>query len=890
MIQHGGIMKNINTYKTKSNLSISGKSYTFFSLKRLAETYPEICKLPKSLKILLENLLRYEDGEKVTKEQIESLVSWVKKRKGRDEILYSPTRVLMQDMTGVPAIVDMAAMRDALKKENKNPKLINPIKPVDLVIDHSVMVDSFGTKESYKINTELDYKRNGERYKFLHWGQNSFKNFRVVPPGVGICHQVNLEYLGKVVWVSDDNVLYPDTVVGMDSHTPMINGLSVLGWGVGGIEAEAVMLGQPISMIIPDVIGFKLTGALQEGVTATDLVLTICKLLREKGVVGKFAEFYGDGLSELSLADRATIGNMSPEFGTTVSFFPTDQETLDYLSLTGRSDEQIKIVEAYTKEQGLWRNDGDEDPVFTDVVTLDISSIKPCIAGPKRPHDWVDLENAESCFIKRNDNKDLTKEFKVAGKDYALKHGSVTIAAITSCTNTSNPSVMLGAGLVAKKANEKGLKVKPWVKTSLAPGSKVVSDYLNKSGLQKDLDDLGFNIIAYGCTTCIGNSGPLIKEISDCIKENDLTAVSVLSGNRNFEGRINPDIQENFLASPLLVVAYALAGTMNINLQKDSLGKDEKGKDVYLKDIWPTGQEIKDAVKNSVTPKMFKERYENVFHDNEHWNSFKDNEADIYPWSDDSTYIKQPPYFENFSEDLPPLKDIKNARPLAIYGDTITTDHISPAGAITPDSHAGKYLQAQGVNPADFNSFGSRRGNHEVMLRGGFANIRIQNKLNPEKSGGYTRHMPSCQEMFMLDAAEKYKEKNVPLVIFAGTEYGTGSSRDWAAKATLLLGVTAVIAESFERIHRTNLIGMGVLPLEFEGGITCEGLGLEGTETFDILGIEDVSFTHKCELKLCIHRASGSKETIMLKNRIDTEVEMDYYKHGGILPYVLRGC
>lgn len=881
-------MKNTDSYRTKSTLKISDTSYTFFSLKKLAETYPEINKLPKSMKILLENLLRYEDGRTVTKNQIDSLIGWVKKRTGRGEILYSPARVLMQDMTGVPAIADMAAMRDALKKQNKDPKLINPIKPVDLVIDHSVMVDSFGTKESYKINTELDFKRNAERYKFLHWGQKSFKNFKVVPPGVGICHQVNLEYLGKVVWVDDNNVLYPDTVVGMDSHTPMINGLSVLGWGVGGIEAEAVMLGQPISMILPDVIGFKLTGQLQEGVTATDLVLTICKMLRDKGVVGKFAEFYGDGLSELSLADRATIGNMSPEFGTTVSFFPTDQETLEYLALTGRSKEHIKIVERYTKEQGLWRDEGGEDPVFTDTISLDISSIKPCIAGPKRPHDWIALENAGESFKERNHQQDLEKEFKVEGKDYSIKNGSVTIAAITSCTNTSNPSVMIGAGLLAKKAKEKGLKVKPWVKTSLAPGSKVVSDYLNKSGLQKDLDDLGFNTVAYGCTTCIGNSGPLAKEISACIKEHDLTVTSVLSGNRNFEGRINPDIKENFLASPLLAVAYALVGTMNINIQKDPLGRDKNGKDVFLKDVWPSGQEIKQGIKESVQPEMFKERYKNVFTGTEDWESYQDAGTDIYPWSKDSTYIKKPPYFEGFKKELSPLKDIKSARVLAIYGDTITTDHISPAGAITPDSHAGQYLQEQGVNPSDFNSFGSRRGNHEVMVRGGFANIRIQNKMNPEKSGGYTRHMPSCKEMFMLEAAEKYAEKEAPLIIFAGKEYGTGSSRDWAAKAPLLLGVKAVIAESFERIHRTNLIGMGIIPLEYKGGITCEGLGLSGSETFDIIGIEDDDFVHKCELKLTIHRPSGPKETVMLKNRIDTEVEMDYYKHGGILPYVLR--
>ncbi len=882
-------MKNIDSYNTKSTLKISNTPYTFFSLNKLAENFPEIKKLPKSMKILLENILRHEDGKAVTKSHIDSLVSWAKKRKGRDEILYSPARVLMQDMTGVPAIADMAAMRDALKKQKKDPNLINPIKPVDLVIDHSVMVDSFGTKESYKINTELDFKRNGERYKFLHWGQKSFKNFKVVPPGVGICHQVNLEYLGKVVWVDDNNVLYPDTLVGMDSHTPMINGLSVLGWGVGGIEAEAVMLGQPISMILPDVIGFKLTGQLKEGVTATDLVLTICKMLRDKGVVGKFVEFYGDGLSELSLADRATIGNMSPEFGTTVSFFPTDQETLDYLSLTGRSKDHITIVENYTKEQGLWRNDGDEDPVFTESIELDISSITPCISGPKRPHDRIALENAGESFKERNNHQNLDEEFKVKGKDYAIKNGSVTIAAITSCTNTSNPSVMLGAGLVAKKANEKGLKVKPWVKTSLAPGSKVVSDYLNQSGLQKDLDDLGFNTVAYGCTTCIGNSGPLVKEISDCIKENDLTVTSVLSGNRNFEGRINPDIKENFLGSPLLVVAYALAGTMNINLQKNPLGQDQDGKDVFLKDIWPTSQEIKEIVKDSVKPEMYKKRYDNVFKGTADWESYEDKATDIYPWSSDSTYIKCPPYFEKFEKELIPLQDIKEARPLAIYNDTITTDHISPAGVITPDSHAGEYLQEQGVSPSDFNSFGSRRGNHEVMLRGGFANIRIQNQMVPKKPGGYTKFMPSCKEMFMLDAAEKYAEKNTPLLIFAGKEYGTGSSRDWAAKATLLLGVKAVIAESFERIHRTNLIGMGILPLEFEGGITCESLGLEGNEKFDILGIEDESFTQKCELKLCIKRASGSKETVMLKSRIDTEVEMDYYKNGGILPYVLRG-
>jgi aconitate hydratase len=881
-------MKKTDANDIKSILNISGKDYTYFSIKKLNKKNPEIKKLPKSLKILLENILRHEDGKKVTKDQINSIINWVQKRKGREEILYFPTRVLMQDMTGVPAIADMAAMRDALKKQNKDPKLINPIKPVDMVIDHSVMVDSFGSKDSYKINTELDFKRNEERYKFLHWGQKSFKKFRVVPPGVGICHQVNLEYLGKVVWKDDDNVLYPDSLVGMDSHTPMINGLSVLGWGVGGIEAEAVMLGQPISMVIPDVIGFKLTGHLHEGVTATDLVLTICKMLRDKGVVGKFVEFYGNGLSELSLADRATIANMSPEFGATVSFFPTDQETLNYLALTGRPKEHIDIVEAYTKKQGLWRNNGDEDPVFTDTLTLNISSIKPCISGPSKPHEKISLENAKESFAERNKDKDLQKNFEIKGKGYAINHGSVMIAAITSCTNTSNPSVMIGAGLLSRKAKEKGLKVKPWVKTSLAPGSKVVSDYLNKSGLQKDLDDLGFNTVAYGCTTCIGNSGPLEKEISECIKANDLTVTSVLSGNRNFEGRINPDIKENFLASPLLVVAYAIAGTMNINLQKDPIGQDKDGKDVYLKNIWPSNSEIEDEIKNSVKPEMFKKRYENVFKGTEEWERYEDKATDIYNWSKDSTYIKCPPYFDDFKQNLNPLKDIKSARALAIYGDTITTDHISPAGAITPDSHAGQYLQNQGVVPSDFNSFGSRRGNHEVMLRGGFANIRIQNKIIPEKSGGYTRHIPSSKEMFMLDAAKEYSKENIPLVILAGKEYGTGSSRDWAAKATLLLGVKAVIAESFERIHRTNLIGMGVLPLEFEGGITCGSLGLDGKETFDILGIEDNSFAHKCELKLSIHRASGSKETVMLRSRIDTEVEMDYYKNGGILPYVLR--
>ena len=889
-----------DSLKTRRKISVGAKSYEYFSLKALAKQkgFEDIGRLPFSLKVLLENLLRHEDGRSVTTADVAAMAEWLKKRKSKKEIAYRPARVLMQDFTGVPAVVDLAAMRDAMANLGGDPEKINPLAPVDLVIDHSVMVDNFGTAASFKRNVEMEYERNGERYEFLKWGAEAFDNFRVVPPGTGICHQVNLEHLAKTVWsakVKTDkgmiNVAYPDTLVGTDSHTTMVNGMAVLGWGVGGIEAEAAMLGQPVTMLIPEVIGFKLTGKLREGVTATDMVLTIVEMLRKKGVVGKFVEFYGAGLDNLTLEDEATIANMAPEYGATCGFFPIDKDTLDYLKATGRTKSQIDLVEKYAKSQGMFRTSRTEDPIFTDTLHLDLADVEPSLAGPKRPQDRVSLSKAASDFDKVMESEykkgsENGKRVPVKGKDYTLGHGDVTIAAITSCTNTSNPSVMIGAGLVARNAVKLGLKVKPWVKTSLAPGSQVVTDYLVKSGLQKDLNKLGFNLVGYGCTTCIGNSGPLPAELSDAIKEHDLVATSVLSGNRNFEGRVNQDVKANYLASPPLVVAYALAGSMNINLTKDPIGEDKKGNPVYLKDIWPSNQEINKIVRGSVTSKMFRERYKDVFKGDAKWRKIKLVKGLTYQWNPKSTYVQNPPYFEGLSKDASEITDVTDARVLGLFGDSITTDHISPAGAIKKDSPAGKYLMDQKVAPADFNSYGSRRGNHEVMMRGTFANIRIKNQMVPGTEGGVTVHHPSGTEMSIYDAAMQYQKDNVELVVIGGKEYGTGSSRDWAAKGTTLLGVRAVITESFERIHRSNLIGMGVLPLQFPKGVDRNSLGLDGSETVTIEGLAKLKPRAKLPVK--ITDKSGNTQIVNALCRIDTVDELDYYKNGGILQYVLR--
>lgn len=880
-----------NSLGTRSELKVQGKNYIYYSLKKASEQLGDLSKLPLSLKVLLENLLRFENGRSVSVDDIKELAHWVQRRTSEREIAYQPARVLMQDFTGVPAVVDLAAMREAMKKAGKDPKKINPLAPVDLIIDHSVMVDEYADRGAFQTNVQFEYQRNRERYAFLNWGQQSFNNFRVVPPGTGICHQVNLEYLAQVVWTSEvdgQTYAYPDTLVGTDSHTTMINALSVLGWGVGGIEAEAAMLGQPISMLIPEVVGFKLTGALKEGATATDLVLTVTQMLRSKGVVGKFVEFFGAGLDHLTIADRATIANMAPEYGATCGFFPIDNETLKYLKFTGREAWRIELVEAYAKEQGLWRNA--VEPVFTDTLELDLNTVQSSLAGPKKPQSKVLLSEAVSNSVEAltvEGAKNKVINVTVGGEDFALDDGHVVIAAITSCTNTSNPSVMLGAGLVAKKAFEKGLRPKPWVKTSLAPGSKVVTDYLNKSGLQKSLDDMGFNLVGYGCTTCIGNSGPLKAEIAKAIDDNDLAMVSVLSGNRNFEGRIHPQVKLNYLASPLLVVAYALAGSMKVDMLKDALGTDKEGRPVYLKDIWPTNHEIRDLVESSIKPDMFLSRYGDVFNGDEHWKELAGSGGLTYGWEGQSTYVKHPPYFEDLAAKPAPLKDIIGARPLAILGDSITTDHISPAGSIKKDSPAGRYLQDHDVEQADFNSYGSRRGNHEVMVRGTFANIRLKNEMVPGVSGGFTKHMPDAKEMPIYDASMLYQKEGTPLVVVAGREYGTGSSRDWAAKGTNLLGVKAVIAESFERIHRSNLIGMGVLPLEFMDDQNRLTLKLDGTELFDVVGIEQ-GIAPRMILECHITRASGAHETIKLRCRIDTVDEKDYYTHGGILHYVLR--
>lgn len=885
-----------NSFNSQSELQVNGKSYTIYSLKKAQENGLGDCsKLPNSLKVLLENLLRKENGSTVVKEDISAMVEWLKDKSSDTEIAYHPARVMMQDFTGVPAVVDLAAMRDAMKNLGGDAQKINPLVPVDLVIDHSVMVDKYGTKTSFKENVELEYERNKERYQFLKWGQKAFKNFRVVPPGTGIIHQVNLEYTGQVVWTNEEDgktLAYCDTCVGTDSHTTMINGLGVLGWGVGGIEAESAMLGQAVTMLIPEVVGFKLTGKMAEGTTATDLVLTVVQMLREKGVVGKFVEFYGEGLDTLTLADRATIANMAPEYGATCGFFTIDQQTIDYLKFTGRDADRIALVEAYAKEQGMWRDANSPEPVFSSSLHLDMKTVEPSIAGPKRPQDRISLSSAHTQFEKdmkgvfKVGDAALSKNVKVEGRDFELTHGDICIAAITSCTNTSNPAVLVAAGLVAKRAIEKGLSVKPWVKTSLAPGSQVVTDYLEKAGLQSHLNDLGFNLVGYGCTTCIGNSGPLNPEISKAIHEGDLISTSVLSGNRNFEGRIGPDIRANYLASPPLVVAYAIAGNMKIDLKKDSLGKDKDGNDVFLKDIWPSSEEINKTIQSCLSEEMFKSRYSDVFKGGEEWQKVKAEASETYEWDSKSTYVQNPPYFEGMTMNLDKKGDIVDARPLLILGDSTTTDHISPAGAIKADSPAGKYLQEHGVAPQDFNSYGSRRGNHEVMMRGTFANIRIKNLMLDGVEGGFTKHIPSGEQMSVYDAAMKYKEENTPLVVIGGKEYGTGSSRDWAAKGTILLGVRAVITESYERIHRSNLIGMGVLPLQFENGVNRETLGLDGSETFTIKGIDSVKPKQKVEVELT--KKDGTKTNFNAVCRIDTKDELDYYRNGGILHNVLR--
>jgi len=880
-----------DSFQSLKELQVENKIYKIFSLKEAEKNgLQEISKLPKSLKVLLENLLRFQDDQTVKKEQILAIKDWLVKRNSGTEIAFRPARVLMQDYTGIPAVADLAAMRDAIKLKKKDPNKINPLSTVDLVIDHSVMVDAYASKDSFRKNVEKEFLRNGERYSFLKWSQQAFNNFRVVPPGTGICHQVNLEYLSKVVWTSESNgdmYAYPDTLVGTDSHTTMVNGLSVLGWGVGGIEAEAGMLGQPLSMLIPEVVGFKLHNKLPEGTTATDLVLTIVQLLRQKSVVGKFVEFYGDGLKNLSLADRATIANMAPEYGATCGFFPVDEETLKYLKFSGRDKHTISLVEHYSKEQGLWAND---NIVFSDTLNLDLSKVVPSISGPKRPQDKVLLTDAAKSFSKafeENTNRKNPKEESNSGTDFKLKDGSIVIAAITSCTNTSNPNVLIGAGLLAKKAIAKGLKVKPWVKTSLAPGSKVVTDYLEKAGLNKYLDELGFHLVGYGCTTCIGNSGPLKQNISDAIKKGNLYAVSVLSGNRNFEGRINPDVKASYLASPPLVVAYALAGSMNIDLYKEPLGKDKEGKPVFLKDIWPTNKEIEELILTSISADMFVKRYSNISEGSKEWSAIKTNDSNIYNWDDTSTYVKKPPFFENMSDQPEGFKKIDGARPLLILGDTITTDHISPAGSIKKDSPTGDYFMEHQVQQKDFNSYGARRGNHEVMKRGAFGNIRIRNEIAPETEGGFTKIYPEGKVASVYEAAMEYKKRGNDLVVVAGKEYGTGSSRDWAAKGTKLLGIKAVIAESFERIHRSNLVGMGVLPLQFKEGFDRKKLNIKGSELFTIIDIEK-GVRPRQEVDCEIKYADGVSKKIKLLCRIDTANEIEYYKHGGILQYVLR--
>ena len=882
---------NKNSYNSLKSISINETEYKYYSLSEAEKNGLDgISKLPKSLKVLLENLLRYEDDLSVTKSQIEAIKEWLKTKKSLTEIAYRPARVLLQDYTGIPAVADLAAMREAVKEKNKDPNTINPLSAVDLVIDHSVQVDKSANKDSFEKNVDIEFKRNGERYSFLKWGQQAFNNFRIVPPGTGICHQVNLEYLSKVVWsekFQNENYLFPDTLVGTDSHTTMVNGLSVLGWGVGGIEAEAGMLGQPISMLIPEVIGFEVKNKMPEGTTATDLVLTVVKMLRDKGVVGKFVEFYGEGLKNLTLADRATIANMAPEYGATCGFFPIDEETLKYLRFSGRDENTVNIVEQYAKEQGLWANDKVE---FTDTLSLDMSTVVPTISGPKRPQDKVLLTDASTGFKKVFEDATSRKEqhvSKVSGTDYEIKDGSILIAAITSCTNTSNPNVLIGAGLLAKKAVELGLQTKPWVKTSLAPGSQVVTDYLAKAGLNVFLDKLGFNLVGYGCTTCIGNSGPLPEEIVQAIDKENIYAVSVLSGNRNFEGRISPHIKANYLASPPLVVAYALAGHMEFDLYKEPLGKSKDGKDVFLKDIWPSNKEIEDTLRESLNAEMFVERYSNVSEGPKQWQEIETENTSIYNWDSGSTYVKKPPFFENLSDQPEGFKPIKDARPLLILGDMVTTDHISPAGNIQKESPTGEYFMEHQILPTDYNSYGSRRGNHEVMMRGTFANIRIRNEMAPGTEGGFTKLYPEEKVMPVYNAVEEYKKRGTDLAVIGGKEYGTGSSRDWAAKGTKLLGVKVVIAESFERIHRSNLIGMGVLPLQFTEGNNRLNLKLNGSELITVLQIEE-GINPSDHVQVEIKYASGDIKKIKTLCRIDTKNELEYYKNGGILQYVLR--
>lgn len=886
-------MASLDSFNCERTLEVRGGTYTYFDLKEAEKNgLKNISKLPRSLKVLLENLLRHEDGNTVKKEDIQAIADWLGPKTSTHEIAYRPARVLMQDFTGVPAVVDLAAMRDAMVNLGGSAEAINPLNPVHLVIDHSVMVDYYGTPQAFKKNVKREYERNGERYDFLKWGQEAFDNFAVVPPGTGICHQVNLENLAQTVWTKTEGgktYAFPDTLVGTDSHTTMINGLSVLGWGVGGIEAEAAMLGQPISMLIPEVVGFELKGKLVEGTTATDLVLRVVQMLREKGVVGKFVEFYGDGLDSMSLEDQATIANMAPEYGATCGFFPIDSDTLKYLEATGREESRVELVEAYAKAQGLWRDE--VTPEYTDTLSLDMTTVMPSLAGPKRPQDRFDLKGANKTFAKilRDEfekTPDGDSSVEVKGNDYSVDHGDVFIAAITSCTNTSNPSVMMAAGLVAQKANKLGLTVKPWVKTSLAPGSQVVGEYLEKSKLQTELNQLGFDVVGYGCTTCIGNSGPLAPELAEAISEGDLVSCSVLSGNRNFEGRIGPDIKANFLASPPLVVAYALAGSMHHDFEADPLGVDKDGNDVYLKDIWPDSAEIAEVVRKIINRKMFTDRYGDLYKGDKQWQKIKVTGGETYDWQPDSTYVRNPPYFEGMTTTPDPIEDVKDANILALLGDSITTDHISPAGSIKADGPAGRYLNDHNVERAEFNSFGSRRGNHEVMMRGTFANIRIKNLMAPGTVGGVTTYVPTDEVMSIFDAAQKYKADGKDLVVFAGGLYGNGSSRDWAAKGTILLGVKAVIADSFERIHRSNLIGMGVLPLEFQDGDGWEELGLTGKETVDIAGLKEI--TPRSTADVMITFPDGSKKSVTAKVRIDTENEMEYYRNGGILHYVLR--
>jgi aconitate hydratase len=886
-----------DSLNTRRTLTVEGRDYAYFSLPEAAKTLGDISRLPVSLKVLLENVLRFEDGRSYHVADAHAVAGWLPAASSTKEVPFKPARILMQDFTGVPAVVDLAAMRDGILRLGGDPEKVNPLVPVDLVIDHSVMVDAFGHADSLQKNVDIEFERNGERYSFLRWGQTAFDNFRVVPPGTGICHQVNLEYLAQAVWTAKlDGVTfaYPDTLYGTDSHTTMVNGMGVLGWGVGGIEAEAAMLGQPIAMLIPDVIGFRLSGKLPEGATATDLVLTVTQMLRKKGVVGKFVEFFGPGLADLPLADRATIANMAPEYGATCGFFPVDQATLTYMHLSGRDLHHIALVEAYCRAQGMWHDASTPDPVFTDTLELDLSTVQPSLAGPKRPQDRVLLKDAASAFrleltkslgVPAND---VGKRVKVEDKNYEIGHGDVVIAAITSCTNTSNPSVLVAAGLVARKARALGLAPRPWVKTSLAPGSQVVTEYLDKSGLSADLDALGFNTVGYGCTTCIGNSGPLDDAIADAIEDSKLVAVSVLSGNRNFEGRVHPNVRANYLASPPLVVAYALLGTMNEDITAAPLGTGKDGKPVYLKDVWPTNQEIADMVGASLSRAQFVARYGEVFKGPAQWQAIEvEGDAKTYRWSDSSTYVKNPPYFEGITMEPAPRGDIVGARILAVLGDSITTDHISPAGNIGKSSPAGEYLLHRQILAKDFNSYGARRGNHEIMMRGTFANIRIKNEMVPGVEGGITKHLPSGEKLPIYDAAMKYAAEGVPLVVIGGKEYGTGSSRDWAAKGTLLLGVKAVITESFERIHRSNLVGMGIMPLTFKDGMDRKTLGLTGEEILDILGLEDLS--PRMDLSLVIHRPGGAVDTVPVLCRVDTLDEVAYYRHGGILHYVLRG-